>query len=116
MGLSVTTIGFGNIILGGATPSQIVTLTNSGGVALNIANIAVAGDFAQSNNCGSSVAPLASCTINILFTPAVPNAISGELIVTTDAATSPDRVQLSGTGCRWFSQAQSRFFLTSCGG
>jgi len=24
-------------------------------------------------------------------------------------------VLLSGTGCRWFSQSQSRFFLTACG-
>ena len=108
-------MGFGDVIFGGATPNQIVTLTNSGGQALSIPSIVVTGDFIQTNNCGTSLASLATCTINILFTPLGQGVRFGEFVLTTSAATSPDRIQLSGTGCRWFSQAQSRFFLTSCG-
>jgi hypothetical protein len=114
--LSATAVGYGNVIFGGATPNQIITLTNKGGLAMNIASIVVTGDFIQVNNCGISLASLASCTINILFTPLNQGNRIGEVIITTNAATSPDRVQVSGTGCRFFSQAQSRRFLTSCGG
>ena len=113
--ITATAIGYGNVIFGGATPNQIVTLTNSGGQAMNIPSIVVTGDFVQMNNCGTSLASLASCTISIIFTPLGQGARFGELILTSSATSSPDRIQLSGTGCRWFSQAQSRFFLTSCG-
>ena len=113
--ITATAIGYGNVIFGGATPNQIVTLTNSGGQAMNIPSIVVTGDFVQMNNCGTRLASLASCTISIIFTPLGQGARFGELILTSSATSSPDRIQLSGTGCRWFSQAQSRFFLTSCG-
>ncbi len=112
---TATTIGYGEVIFGGATPSQVVTITNTGGQALLFPNIAVVGDFVQSNDCGASLAPQAVCTINIQFTPLAQGPRFGELVLTTNAATSPDKIQLSGTGCRWFSQAQSKFFLTACG-
>ena len=116
LSVTSTAIGFGNVIFGGATPNQSITLTNGGGQAMNIVSVVAVGDFVQMSNCGSSLAPLASCTISIVFTPLLQGNRFGELVVTTNAATSPDRIPLSGTGCRWFSQAQSRFFLTSCGG
>jgi len=112
---TLTAVGYGDVIFGGATPNQIITLTNSGGQVLNILNVAVTGDFIQVSNCGTSLASLTSCTISILFTPLGQGARFGEFILTTSAGTTPDRIQLSGTGCRWFSPAQSRFFLTACG-
>jgi DNA relaxase NicK len=112
---STTAVGYGNVIFGGATPNTVVTLTNGGGLGMNIPGIVLTGDFVQTNNCGTSLAPLASCTINIYFTPLGQGVRFGELILNSSADTSPDKIQLSGTGCRWFSQAQSRFFLTSCG-
>jgi len=113
--LSVTSIGYGNNIFGGATPNQVVTLRNTGGVALSIASVFTIGDFFQNNGCPSSLAAGASCVINVQFSPLGVGNRSGELQVLSNAAGSPHKVLLSGTGCRWFSQAQSRFFLTSCG-
>ena len=110
-----TAVGFGNVIFGGATPNQIITLTNTGAQALAIPGILVTGDFVQTNNCSTSLAALASCTITILFTPLGQGPRFGEFILTTNTDTSPDRILLSGTGCRWFSQAKSRLFLTNCG-
>lgn len=107
-------IGFGNVIFGGATPSQIVTLTNRGGQAMSISRIDVTGDFVQTNNCGTSLAALASCTINIAFVPLGTGLLSGEFVLTSNAATSPDRIQLGGSGCKWFNQSKSRLFLTVC--
>ena len=112
---SATAVGYGNVIFGGATPNQVITLTNSGGQAMNIVGMLITGDFVQVNNCGTSLASLASCTISIFFTPLAQGNRIGEFVLTTSAATSPDRIQLAGTGCRWFSQSQSRFFLTNCG-
>src|SRR5438552_3256776 len=56
------------IYVGTTSAAQPVTLTNSGGAALSISSIAVtgtnSGDFAQTNNCGTSLAASSSCTIN----------------------------------------------------
>ena len=112
--LSVTAIGFGNNIFGGATSSQNVTLRNGGGVALAIQGILTAGDFVLANGCPASLASTASCVISIQFSPLGVGGRSGELVLNTNATGSPHRIPLSGTGCRWFSQATSRFFLTSC--
>jgi len=114
--LSVTAIGYGNAIFGGATVSQVVTLRNTGGVALNIQNLFTVGDFVVTSACPGSLASGASCVINVLFGPLGIGRRTGELVLVTDAQGSPHRIALSGTGCRWFSQAQSRFFLNMCGG
>ena len=114
--LSVTAIGYGNAIFGGATAGQVVTLKNTGGLALGIQNLFTVGDFVVSSSCGSSLASGTSCVINVLFGPLAIGGRTGELVLVSNAQGSPHRVLLSGTGCRWFSQVTSRFFLTSCGG
>ena len=113
--LSVTAIGYGNAIFGGATAGQVVTLKNTGGLALNIQSLFTSGDFVVMSSCGPSLPSAASCVINLLFSPLGIGNRTGELVLVTNAQGSPHRISLSGTGCRWFSQAQSRFFLTSCG-
>jgi hypothetical protein len=113
--LTVTAIGYGNNIFGGATPSQTVGLRNTGGVALSIQGIFATGDFVQASSCPASLAPGASCIVSVMFSPLGLGSRTGELQILTNASGSPHRVLLSGTGCRWFSQSQSRFFLTACG-
>ncbi len=111
---NLTAIGFGNSIFGGASSPKPVTLTNTGGAVLNISNIVLGPDFVQMNNCGGALGSAASCTINVQFSPLGTGPRSGDLQLFSNAAGSPHKVSLSGTGCRWFSQAQSRFFLTAC--
>jgi hypothetical protein len=55
-----------------------------------------ASDFAQSNNCGSSVAVGANCTINVTFTPSATGSRTASLSVASNA--SPQTVSLAGTG------------------
>ena len=98
----MTGLGFGNAIFGGATPGQLVTLTNIGGVAMSIAGILTTGDYVQTNNCGATLNTDASCSINVLFAPLRLGSRPGELQVYTNADGSPHRVLLGGTGCRWF--------------
>src|SRR5207237_2305444 len=83
-------------------PAQAVTLTNSGSASLSINSIAIAGtnsaDFAQTNNCGSSVAAGGSCTINVTFAPTTSGARSATLTVADNASGSPQTASLAGTG------------------
>jgi hypothetical protein len=57
-----------------------------------------AGDFAQTNTCGSSVAAGGNCTISVTFTPTSAGTRTGAVTVTDNASGSPQTVSLSGTG------------------
>jgi len=73
--ISVPCIAFGAQTVGKTSPPVKTTLSNLGPGNLNISSIAITGvnasEFAETNNCGSSLTPGASCTINITFTASV---------------------------------------------
>ena len=89
-------LNFSGQIVGTTSPSQVVTLNNTGDGPLTISNVAVTGDFSETNNCGASVAPAASCTFNITFSPTTAGNRAGSLTITDNAAGSPLSVNLSG--------------------
>ena len=91
-------LSFGSQAVGTTSTSQVATLTNSGGAPLTVGRISVSGDFTENNNCGASVAPTASCQINISFAPTAAGARTGTLTVVDDATGTPQTVALSGTG------------------
>jgi hypothetical protein len=64
-------------------------------IALTGAN---AGDFAQSNTCGTSVAAGASCTVSVTFDPTASGSRSASVSFTDNANGSPQSLGLSGTG------------------
>lgn len=100
--LSETSINFGNQQPGTASSPRPATLTNIETAQLMIGSIVVsggsAGDFAQTNNCGSVVAPSSGCTINITFTPANTGGRSSTIAINDNAPGSPQSITLSGTG------------------
>src|SRR5204863_186911 len=61
-------------------------------------SIAASGDFAQTNNCGASLNPGATCSINVTFTPTAKDNRSGTITITDDATTSPQGIPVSGLG------------------
>ncbi len=75
-----------------------MTLTNTGPLILTISSIAASGDFLQENNCHTSVAAGASCSIDVSFEPTVKGTRTGTLTITGNAANSPQTVALTGTG------------------
>jgi hypothetical protein len=92
-------VNFGNQNAGTTSSPQSVTLTNDGDNAITISNVSIVnGDFAQTNNCGTSLAAGASCTFNVTFTPTTFGGVAGQLIVTDSALGSPQTVALVGTG------------------
>jgi hypothetical protein len=58
----------------------------------------VTGNFAQTNDCGTSLPAGASCTVNVTFTPKAVGSPTGTLSFTDNAPQSPQVVQLYGTG------------------
>jgi hypothetical protein len=100
--LSPTSVTFASEAVGGTSAAQTVTLSNSGAAALSISSIALSGtnsgDFAQSNNCGASVAAGATCTISLTFKPAAGGTLTATLTVADNASGSPQSVSLTGTG------------------
>lgn len=97
--LSPNTVVFGSYAIGVTSPTQTVTLTNNQSVALNITGITPSGDFAQTNTCGSSVGALGTCTFTVSFTPTAAGTRTGQIVISDDAAGSPQQVaNLTGTG------------------
>jgi len=100
--LSPPSMTFASQALGTTSSAQAATLTNSGGTTLNITSIALTGanssDFAQTNNCGASVAAGANCTIRVTFMPSASGSRTASVTITDNASGSPQTVSLSGTG------------------
>jgi hypothetical protein len=89
---------FGNENVGSTSSSQSVTVTNPGSSAVSMSSIGVTGPFGESNNCGTSLAAGASCTVSVSFAPTAAGAATGTLSVNSSAPGSPLTVALSGTG------------------
>jgi hypothetical protein len=102
VGLSPSSLSFGNQVVNTTSGARGVTLTNTGGSSLTISGVALsganAGDFAQTNTCGTSVAAGASCTISVTFRPTGAGSRSASLAITDDAVGSPHTVALTGVG------------------
>ena len=96
--LSPTSLSYGNELIGTQSAPQLVTLTNNGGQTLTISSIQVTSNFLESNNCGSSLAGGSSCTISVVFAPLGTGDKTGAILITDNAAGSPQAVALSGTG------------------
>ena len=84
------------------SPAQTVKVTNTGTAALTFSYIQMQGlntnDFNQANNCPTSLATGASCTVTVTFTPTTTSTRSGSLTFIDNAADSAEQVVLSGTG------------------
>ncbi len=94
---SPSSLSFGSTAVG-ATSTSTVTLSNPGSAAVSMTSVGVTGPFSEGNNCGTSLAAGASCTVTVAFTPTAAGSASGTLSVNSSAAGSPLTVALTGTG------------------
>ena len=101
--LSASSLAFARVTVASAGDPQSVTVTNAGTVPLSMSATSIGGadpnDFAvSSDGCsGTSVAPDASCTVAVRFTPTAPAVRTAQLNIVDNAASSPQTVSLSGT-------------------
>jgi hypothetical protein len=97
-----TSINFGDQKVGTTSSAGPVMLNDVGSTAVAITAISIigtnAGDFAQTNNCGKTLAGNSSCTIKVTFTPTATGARSASLSITDSGGGSPQSIALAGTG------------------
>jgi hypothetical protein len=95
---SPSKVDFGNQFLDTTSNPVQVTLTNVGGGDLLISSVTTTGDFAETNNCGTLLAPSLSCTLNVTFTPTRLGLRKGLLKITDNGPNGAQSLALSGTG------------------
>lgn len=91
------TLKFGKEHVNTTSKPQLVTVQNLADTVMNIGTITVTGNYAQTNNCGSSVPANGQCTLSVTFTPTVAGGLQGKIVI-TDSNDDPSTVTLSGTG------------------
>jgi len=107
--LSATQLDFQDQPFSTTSSPLALVVSNVGGGNLNISTIAVANgattpQFAETDNCvGVNIAPGASCTVNVTFTPTFTNVTPdnqlAQLVITDNAVGTPV-VTLSGIGAQ----------------
>ena len=97
--LSPGTLSFSSTGVGLKSNTQVITLTNNGGVPLAIATTAVSGDFAMaSSTCTATLGVNSACSMVILFAPSAAGPQTGALTLWDNAAGGTQTVALNGTG------------------
>lgn len=103
--VSTSAIAFGTQAVNSTSAAQVVTVTNTGDANLIFTSLVLGGtnsnQFARNTTCttgGTGLAPGASCTVSVTFTPTTTGAKSATLSITDNATGSPQTVTLSGTG------------------
>lgn len=98
-------LNFPGQVLGSTSVAQSMTLTNTSSAPVSISSITTTGDFAQTNNCGSSVAAGASCLISVTFTPTVTygpgisgtsEKVPGSVVVNDNDPATPQTTRTNG--------------------
>jgi hypothetical protein len=98
IGFNPASLTFPNTAVGVTSAALPITVRNSGGSPITISSIVASGDFAQSNNCGTSLAAGGSCTVSVTFHPTTNGTRTGAITFTDSAPGSPQTVSLQGVG------------------
>ena len=97
-----TSLSFTGQNVGTTSAPRTITLTNTGSAMLAVSSVLItgpnAGDFEQTNDCSTNIAPGNYCTIDVTFSPTAANGRSGAVTITDNAGNSPQSVSLTGTG------------------
>ena len=104
--LSSSTLTFASQAVGTTSSPQTFNLTNKGSQSLTISGVSILGsigqptyDYVQSNTCGATVDPGATCQFSISFAPTATGSRAGSILIfDSEEGTSPQSIALSGTG------------------
>ncbi len=101
--LSDVLIDFGAVDAFDNSAPQTVTIDNRGNAELLISELSIGGNNAGAfsladGSCDSSVAAGDSCSFEVVFTPEGVGSASAEIVIESNASTSPDVVLLEGEG------------------
>jgi hypothetical protein len=97
--LAVSSLSFAPQSIGTTSAAQSVTVTNTGTGKLNFTSIGASPNFfLVTNQCGTSLAAGAKCTVLVRFSPTLAGILVGTLTIGDDGAGSPHTVSLTGIG------------------
>jgi hypothetical protein len=95
---SFNTLEFGNLDVGNSATKSLAVTNNASG-PVNVPPLVTTGDYSVASSCGNTVAPLATCNINVTFKPTTTGSRSGTLTVnSSDPAYSGTPTALTGNG------------------
>jgi hypothetical protein len=100
--LSPTALAFGSEQTAVPSAAGMVTVTNTGRLALSVTGVALSGtnanQYSATNTCAAAVAPAATCSIAVVFTPTAAGSKTATLSVSGAGGAATQSVALSGTG------------------
>jgi hypothetical protein len=114
--LTPGSLTFGNQTRGTTSAAQSITVKNTGTAALTGITVTLSEtqlgtsgkvrpqaaitstNYSATTSCGASLDAGASCTVSVIFSPTATGPLPGTLLVTDNAANSPQTAGLSGTG------------------
>jgi len=95
--LTPASANFGSVTVGNSSTAQQFTLTNTGNTTIGNISAGTSGDFSAVYGC-TTLAPSATCTIDVTFLPSAAGSRNGTLTVNSSSSSSPLTAALSGTG------------------
>jgi hypothetical protein len=100
LGISPTSLSFGNVTTGTSSATQNVTITNTGNsnVAISQINLSGMGYGMTGGSAPVTLTPSQSITVAVQFSPTTAGAASGSITIVSNATGSPATIALSGTG------------------
>jgi hypothetical protein len=100
LGISPTSLSFGNVTTGTSSGTQSITITNTGNSSVTISQIILSGTGYTMTGGGAPVMliPTQNITLVVMFSPTTAGAVSESIVVVSNATGSPATIALSGTG------------------
>lgn len=96
---SPSQLNFGAVAVGSPSAAQAVTLSNTSSYSISAPQFAVTSGFSVAQStCAGTLAPGSSCTVQLIFSPAVTGATTGTLTATSASAANVVVVPLDGIG------------------
>jgi hypothetical protein len=97
--VSPASLDFGAHSLGSESGPQTITISNPGNATVALEDVLLSGmDFSEKTDCGKTLAPGASCTMQVSFKPVISGPRIGNVDITGLDSGSPHFVALTGTG------------------
>ena len=97
--LSTDQLTFGNQTIDSTSTAQHFTIHNYGKAAVAMTSVTASSQYIiSSNNCGTSLAVGATCTVDVEFSPTLVGTVTGTVTIVDGDPTSPQTVALTGTG------------------
>jgi hypothetical protein len=99
---SPSSLTFPTTATGGSSSPQTITVTNSGASTVTISGVALTGtglgSYSIADSCTGTLASLASCNVDVTFTPLSAGILTAAVQFTDTGVGSPQNVPVTGTG------------------